>query len=79
MGLGNKSLAPHNIPHKTPGDLGEKVIELRKTHPRWGPYRLKEHYDLPISMKAISRIIYDAGLVRRGGTWYAYTYPLANG
>jgi len=65
VGLGNRSRAPHNIPHKTPGDLEGKVKELRKTHPRWGPYRLKEHYDLPISTKAISRIICDAGLVRR--------------
>lgn len=64
-GLENDSRAPHHIPHKTCKVLEERVIELRETHPRWGPYRLKEHYDLPISMKAISRIIRDAGLVRR--------------
>jgi hypothetical protein len=41
------------------------VIELRKTHPRWGPYRLKLHYNLPISKKAIGRIIRQAGLVKK--------------
>jgi len=64
-GLKNESRAPLHIPHKTPKKLEERVIELRKTHPSWGPYRLKEHYDLPISMKAVSRIIRDAGLGRK--------------
>jgi hypothetical protein len=38
---------------------------LRKKHPAWGPERLKLHYNLPISTKAIARIIRQEGLVRK--------------
>jgi len=56
-GLEDRSRAPKHIPHKTPKDIENRVIELRKTHPAWGPERLKMHYELPISIKAISCII----------------------
>jgi transposase len=64
-GLKDKSRAPHHIPHKTPKEIEQRVIELRKTHPAWGPERLKMHYEFPISTKAIGRIIRHAGLVRK--------------
>lgn len=32
-GLKDRSRAPHHIPHKTPKEIEEKVIELKKTHP----------------------------------------------
>jgi len=67
--------AQKHIPHKTPKDIENRVIELRKTHPAWGPERLKMHYELPISTKAIARIIRQAGLVkgrRKGDEWHAY-------
>lgn len=64
-GLEEHSRAPKHIPHKTPKEIEDKVIELRRTHPAWGPERLKMHYDLSISTKAIARIIRQAGLVKK--------------
>ncbi|MEA3266685.1 MAG: helix-turn-helix domain-containing protein [Candidatus Fermentibacteria bacterium] len=64
-GLENQKRVPNHIPHKTSKDIEERIIELRKTHPAWGPDRLKEHYALPVSTKAIARIIRQAGLVRK--------------
>ncbi|MDZ7414166.1 MAG: helix-turn-helix domain-containing protein, partial [candidate division KSB1 bacterium] len=64
-GLEDRSRAPKRIPHKTPKALEDRVIELRKSHPAWGPERLKMHYELPMSTKAIARIIRQVGLVRR--------------
>lgn len=64
-GLEDRSRAPKHIPHKTPKKIEKRVIKLRKEHPAWGPDRLKMHYDLPISTKAIARIIRQAKLVRK--------------
>jgi len=64
-GLENRKRIPKHIPHKTPKLIEDKVIELRKTHPAWGPERLKMHYDITVSTKAIARIIRQAGLVRK--------------
>ena len=64
-GLEDRSRAPHSIPHKTPKEMEERVIELRRSHPAWGPERLKLQFELSISTKAIGRIIRQAGLTRR--------------
>ena len=64
-GLEDRKRIPKQIPHKTPRPIEERVIELRKAHPAWGPERLKMHYELPVSTKAIARIIRQAGLVKR--------------
>jgi len=64
-GLADRSRAPQRIPHKTPKEMEDKVIELRRSHPAWGPERLKLQFELPISTKAIARIIRQAGLTRR--------------
>ena len=64
-GLEDRCRAPQRIPHKTPKEMEEKGIELRKSHPAWGPERLKAQFELPISTKAIARIIRQAGLTRR--------------
>lgn len=64
-GLTNRKRIPKHIPHKTPKAIEDKIIELRKTHPAWGPERLKMHYNITVSTKAIARIIRQAGLVRR--------------
>jgi len=64
-GLEDRSRAPHSIPHKTPKEMEERVIELRRSHPAWGPERLKLQFELSISTKAIGRIIRQAGLSRR--------------
>ncbi|MGQ9559356.1 MAG: helix-turn-helix domain-containing protein, partial [Candidatus Oleimicrobiaceae bacterium] len=64
-GLTNRKRAPKYIPHKTPREIKNRAIELRKTHPAWGPERSKMHYQLPISTKAIAGILRQVGLVRR--------------
>ncbi|MCX8014555.1 MAG: helix-turn-helix domain-containing protein, partial [candidate division WOR-3 bacterium] len=64
-GLTNRKRTPKHIPHKTPKAIEEKIIELRKSHPAWGPERLKMHYEIPVSTKAIARIIRQAGLVKK--------------
>jgi len=64
-GFKDRSRAPHHIPHKTPKEIEDRVIDLRKNHPAWGPERLKMHYELPISTKAIARIIRQEGLVKK--------------
>jgi len=63
--LEDLSRAPKRSPHKTPKKVERKVIKMRKRYPRWGPYRLKYHFDLPCSVGAIGRIIRQAGLIRK--------------
>jgi hypothetical protein len=65
LSLKNKSRVDKYILHKTPKEIEELVINLRKKHPAWGTERLKLHYDLPISTKAIVRIIHEGGLIRK--------------
>jgi len=64
-GLNNRSKTPKHIPHKTPKEIEEYVIELREKHPSWGPARLKMHYNLSMSERTIWRIIKQAGLVKK--------------
>jgi transposase len=40
-GLQDQSRAPRIIPHKTPPELVEMIVEHRKQHPTWGPKKLK--------------------------------------
>ena len=39
-GLHDRSHAPHECPHRTAQALREAVLELRRTHPSWGPRKL---------------------------------------
>lgn len=40
-GLRDRSRARRRHPNQTPAEIAEKVIGLRKTHPRWGPIQLR--------------------------------------
>lgn len=40
-GLRDRSRARHRHPNQTAAEIAEKVIELRKAHPRWGPRKLR--------------------------------------
>jgi transposase len=42
LGLQDRSRAPTVIPHKTPPELVEMIVEHRKQHPTWGPKKLKD-------------------------------------
>src|SRR5262249_39016338 len=41
-GLQDQSRAPKVIPHKTPPELVQVIVDERKLHPTWGPRKLKE-------------------------------------
>lgn len=66
-GLADKSRAPRVIPHRTPPEVAELIIEERRQHPTWGARKLKEvletrGHTIP-SHGSIERIIAKAGLV----------------
>ena len=71
-GLEDVSRAPRVIPHKTPPEVVELVVEERRKHPTWGARKIKEVLEkrleriLP-SHGAIERILSNAGLVRPRG------------
>jgi putative transposase len=39
-GVREHSRAPHTCPHRTPVALQERVVQLRRQHPHWGPRKL---------------------------------------
>jgi len=39
-GLRDRSRAPHGCPHRTPDEVVEQIIEVRRRHPRWGPKKI---------------------------------------
>jgi len=54
------------MPHKRAREVETRVIELRRSHPAWEPEQLKFHFELPISTKAIARMIRQARKKRLG-------------
>lgn len=56
-GLINKSRAPHNIPHKADKSIEEEILRHREVLPSWGPIRLKDDFNIPISTTAIYRVL----------------------
>lgn len=39
--LEDGSRRPHECPHRTPRPVQERLLELRRRHPRWGPRKLR--------------------------------------
>jgi len=39
-GLRDRSCAPHSCPHGTTQEVSERLLELRRSHPTWGPRKL---------------------------------------
>jgi transposase len=64
-GLEERSRAPHHIPHKTPPEVEQQVVEARDAIPCFGPRRLKRYFDLPCSTGAIARILQQSGRSQR--------------
>lgn len=64
-GLKDLSKAPKNIPHKTPKDIEDKIIAIKKDLPTWGALRIKRDFNIPRSDKTIGRIIKTHGLTRK--------------
>jgi transposase len=63
-GLENKSRAPHRIPHKTPQHIEDQILLHRDKLPSWGPVRIKEDFNIPVSTGAIYRILKQNGKIK---------------
>jgi len=64
-GIQNKSRAPHKIPHKTPKHIETVILKHRDTLPSWGPVRIKEDFNIPVSTAAIYRILKQNGKIKK--------------
>jgi len=69
-GLLEKSRAPRNAPNKTSDRIENKIIKIRKKHPRWGAAKLLilledefPNQDLP-KVSTVSLILKRNGLVK---------------
>ena len=70
-GLKELSRAPHSVPNKTPKNISDALVQLRKVHPRTGAEKLiekmKEEFD-PEELPAVSTgnlILKNAGLCQK--------------
>jgi transposase InsO family protein len=69
-GLKDKPRAPHECPHRTPHEVRDALIELRKEFPQWGPKKLRvvllgRRPELHVpSPSAIGAMLKSAGLIR---------------
>src|SRR5262249_2751732 len=69
-GLLDQSRAPHVIPHRTPPELVELLVDERMRHPSWGPKKIKDvleerlKRELP-AVSTIGDILLRAGVVQR--------------
>jgi len=72
-GLVDQSRAPKHIPHKTPPEIAELVIDERRKHKNWVPRKLKDvleqrlGHSLP-SASTLGGILFRAGLTERRPT-----------
>jgi transposase InsO family protein len=41
-GLRDRSRAPRRHPNQTPDEVEQRILELRREHPRWGPKKLRK-------------------------------------
>jgi len=76
-GLREQSRAPHGCPHKTPPEIEQHVVALRRSLPTFGAARLQREFDLPVSHKAIQRIWRAHGLIHKRRRKYQRKQDLA--
>jgi len=58
-GLEDRSRAPLSHPHAVAGHVVEKILRVRKKHPRWGPRKLRvvlQRHDPQLALPATSTI-----------------------
>jgi transposase len=76
-GLQERSRAPHRCPHKTPPEVEQQVVEIRRCLPTFGAARLRREFDLPVSPAAAQRIWHLHGLIARRRRKYQRKQDLA--
>jgi transposase InsO family protein len=64
-GLAPKSTAPKKHGFRTPKQVQQRIILLKKRHPCWGARRIKHQYELPVHWKTAHNIIKQSGLLVR--------------
>ncbi len=64
-GLHERSRAPHRIPHKTPPEVEQALLQARDFIPCFGPRRLQREFGFDGSTWAIGRILRQQGRSRR--------------
>lgn len=64
-GLKDEKKIPRHIPHKMNGKDADRIIELRKKHPKWGARRLKERYHVAGGLSAIHRVMKQDDLIKK--------------
>lgn len=72
-GLEDQSRAPKVIPHKTAPELVDIIVAARRSHPSWGPKKIKTVYEKKLdrelpAQSTIGDILERAGLVDRRST-----------
>lgn len=70
QGLADRSHAPLHCPHKISAEVAQALVELRRTHPRWGPItllgrlaKLKPEWQLP-APSTVGDLLAREGLVQ---------------
>ncbi len=76
-GLQELSRAPLHQPRKTPAELEQQLLQLRKTLPTFGSRRLIREFELPISHGALERIWREHGLLQTRRRKYQRKQDLA--
>lgn len=67
-GLATRSSRPGSCPHQTDVEIEQRICELRRAHPRWGPRRLgfelaRRGVQQPPSRATVYRILVRNGLL----------------
>jgi putative transposase len=45
VGLGDRSRAPRNCPHRTPAAVEEAIVGVKRAHPDWGPGKVLDYLE----------------------------------
>ncbi len=77
-GLKEHSRAPHRHPLKTPAEIEQQVLALRRQLPTFGAARLRREFDLPVSHMAMQRIWREHGLLKSRKKKYQRKQDLAH-
>lgn len=77
-GLREHSRAPHRQPRKTPPEIEQQVVALRRQLPTFGARRLIREFELPLSHRALERIWRAHDLMKKRRKKYQRKQDLAH-